>query len=275
MYGLAEAHLAAEVERRGIGGYLILIRAAADEHHAEVLPRRVERLERVEDYPYALVPHHAPHEEEHRHARRKVHALRRFLDERVVHAAAREVHAVRHDGIAALIAELAQVFTRTVADRPHLVAGGDILHEYAHGLLLQKLAAHGVGDVDIELRVICKDDGHVYPLAQDARKHGGRDGTVTVDDVKAALLHLPQYLRREGHTRAVADVFGHVHAGIAQHGEGEDGVVRLRVRRRHDGGGAVLCVDEAGVIRHGVGHAVYLGRERVVYEAYVQFFHGV
>ena len=37
----------------------------------------------------------------------------------------------------------------------------------------------------------------------------------------------------------------------------------------------MLCVDEAGVICHGVGHAVYLGRKESFMRHTFSFFHGV
>ena len=47
-----------------------------------------------------------------------------------------KVHAVGHDDIIALVAERTQIFARAAADRPDLVAGGDVLHQRAdRGLL--------------------------------------------------------------------------------------------------------------------------------------------
>ena len=137
MYRLAEVHPPAELERFGILYDLVTVRAAADEHHAEVRPAVGELAQRIEDYPYPLVPHHAPHEEEHRHALRQVDALRHLGDQLIVHAALGEVHAVWHDDVIPLVAELMEVLPRAAADRPDLVAGGDILCEDARRLLLQ------------------------------------------------------------------------------------------------------------------------------------------
>ena len=198
-----------------VGDDLVLIPAAADEDHAERVPRVLELFERVQRDAQALVPRHAAHEQENRHALRQIkvpadraHVLLRY-------AAACEVDAVRHHAPVALIAERAQVLPRPMADRPDLVEGADVVDEQLFCALLQKLCVDGVGNVNVKLGVVRKDRRDVDAGAQLAREDGGGDRAVAVDKIERVFHKRLHGLLREREARVIADELRHVDAGIA------------------------------------------------------------
>ena len=130
----------------------------------------------------------------------------------------------------------------------------------------------GVGDVDVELGVIGEHQRHVQPLAQHPGQHHGGDGTVAVDQVDMAALHLLHQLRRQGEARPVAHQLRHVDAGIAQHREGIGAVVGVGIVGRYHRGVAVVFLDNGGVVGDRVGHAVDHRREGIVDETDTAFF---
>ena len=238
----------------------------ADEDHAEIMPRLTVALQAIEDDAQALIPHHAAEEEEDRHVAGEVPFRAQRLHGGGVCLAPVEIDAVRHDKIIALIAERAQVLPRSLADNPDLVAGGDVRNEQVDRRLLHELGADGLGDVDIELRVIGEDDRDIARVAQGAGEHRGRDGTVRMDEI---AVHTPERLDRlgrEGISRAIARELRGVKARIAH--DGKRIVVRHAgiIRRRHDAF-AVAERDMLCVIHNGVRHPVNRGREGVVHEA--------
>ena len=166
-----------------------------------------------------------------------------------------------------------QVLPCPAADRPHLVASGNISGEYLRRLLLQNAALHSVGDIYVKFRMVCENERHMYPVAQGAGKQRGGYRAVAVDDIKAPLFERIHQLRRERQPRAVAHELRHVDARIAQHRKIEHGVVRVGIKRRHDRGIAEPVLDYLRVICDGIRHAVYGRWERIVYEADVELVH--
>ena len=152
--GRQKEYLVAERQLLGVGPDGVAVGALAHEHHAEVPALVLQLLQGVQNDPQTLVPHHAAHEQQQRHALRQVKTLAHGADLLLRQPSGWEVHAVGHDDILPLIAQRAEVLSRAVADRPHLVTGGDVLHQQLDGGLLQPLAVDGVGDVDIEFGVI-------------------------------------------------------------------------------------------------------------------------
>ena len=61
-----------------------------------------------------------------------------------LHRAPGEIHAVGHYQVVPLVAEAAEVFTGPPAHHPHLVAGGDVVHQKADGRLLEEVAGDAV-----------------------------------------------------------------------------------------------------------------------------------
>ena len=269
-----EEHAVGQAEGFGIGDDLVMIPAAADEDHAERVPRVLELFERVQRDAQALVPHHAADEKEDRHAPRQVEASAGLLHQRVRHAAAGKVDAVRHDAPVALVAETAQVLARAAADRPDLVEGADIVDEKLFCALLQELGVDGVGDVDIEFRVIGKDRRHMDAAAQLAREDGGGDRAVAVDEVERILHERFHRLFRERKARVVADELRHVDARVAHDWEAECAVIRAGIGGRGHDGRAAAFGDDPGVIDDRIGHAVGHGREGIVDEADGSVGHG-
>ena len=95
-----------------------------------------------------------------------------------------------------------------------------------------------------------------------------------VDDIKIPLPELVHQGRVKGHARAIADKLGGIQARIAQHREGKDGVVRIRVKGRDDRGRPVLACNDLCIIGDRISYAVDGRRERVVQQTHTQLFHG-
>ena len=164
MDGRAEKHPPLKAQLPAVLHYLIPVRAASHEHHTEI-PSAVRQLfQPVQDNAYALIPHHPAKEQEHRHPLGQVIVPAGLGHLLLFHPAPGQVHPVGHYQIVPLIAQRAQVLPRPAAHRPHLVAGGDVLHQDALGLLLQQLAADGLGYVYIELGMIGHHQRGVYAL---------------------------------------------------------------------------------------------------------------
>ena len=85
-----------------------------------------------------------------------------------------------------------------MADGPDLVAGADVLDEGVDGALLQELAPDGLGDVNVELRVVGENDGSIHHVPELPGQEGGDDGAVGVEDADALLLEPGGQLRGEG-----------------------------------------------------------------------------
>ena len=211
----------------------------------------------------ALVPHHPAHKQEHGHglvqpvlAAEGLHLLFR-------HPAQREVHPVFHDQIVPLIAQAPEVFPGAVADHPHFVAGGDIVHQQPDGLLLQGFAFYRPGNVDIKLGVIGKDQGGAALLPQHPGQIGGDNGAVGVEQGGVQGEHFLMGGSVQRVPGAVAHQRGGVEALIAHHREGVI-VFDPGVGGHGHLGGHLPLGQDPGIVDHGVGHPVDLGRERIV-----------
>ena len=134
--GRDEKDLVVQQKLVTVGFDLGAVGALADKNHAEIAAAVLQRLHRVENDAQALVPHDAPDEQEHRHTLRQVETRADGMGFFRLDPSGGKVHAVGHDDIIARIAERTQIFARAAADRPDLVAGGDVLHQRAdRGLL--------------------------------------------------------------------------------------------------------------------------------------------
>ena len=192
---------------------------------------------------------------------------------RIRYASCVKINAVRHDDAVAGVAERTQVFSCAAADRPDLIAGGNVLDQRADGGLLKPLGTDGVSDVDVEFCVVGEDQGNVDAVAHQTRQNGGGDGAVAVDEVKMFFLERLHGLRRDGVARAVADELCQVETWIADDLKGKIGVVGVRIIGGHDCGCAVVFLYIPCVIRHGVCNAVDDRGKGIVHQADVSFGH--
>ena len=113
------------------------VRAIAHKQHGKARALRPGLRQAVQDQADALIPAHAADKEENGAILRQVMALGNGGDFRLRRAAAGEIHTVFHHAVFAPEAQRAQVFTRAVADRPHLVAGFDVAYHGRNQLILQ------------------------------------------------------------------------------------------------------------------------------------------
>ena len=132
----------------------------------------------------------------------------------------------------------------------------------------------GVGDVDIEFRMIGKDRRHMDAAAQLAREDGGGDRAVAVDEVERILHERFHRLFRERKACMVADELRHVDARVAHDWEAECTVIRAGIGGRGHDGRAAAFGDDPGVIDDRIGYAVGHGREGIVDEADGSVGHG-
>ncbi len=186
-------------------------------------------------------------------------------------ATGREVHAVWHDNILSLIAQGTEIFSCTAADRPYLIAGGDVLHQQLDGGFLQLLAMDGIGNVDIELGVVGEHQRYMQTLPQHPGQHCGRDGTVAMDQINVTPLYLSHQLRRQRKASPIAHQLRHVNAGIAQHRERVGTVVGVGIVGRYHSGAAIAPLDDGSIVDDRVGHAVNHRREGIVNKTYASF----
>ena len=250
-----------------IAADLRAVRALADEHHAEVDILLAQRFQRIQDDTDALVPHQPPDEEENRYVPRQIVPACRRSDGLVGHPSARHVHTVFHHDIVSLVAERAQIFPRSAAHDPDLVAARNILHQRTDSAPLQELTAYSLGDVNVIFCVIRQHERRVDHGAQGACQQARRNGTVCVHQIDLALCQHARRLGRERIARHIADESARINARIPQHGERKRAVVRAGHRRRHDDGVfAVLC-DLLRIVHDGVCHAVDLRRKGIVQKA--------
>ena len=273
MYGRGKKHLRVQAESTAVCADLLFVISRAHKDHAKISAAVHQRFQGVQDDPDALVPHHPTHEQEHRQSGRQVIARRDLFHELVRHPAFGKIHTVGHDQIVPLIAQPPQILPRPPAYRPDLVTGGDILHQQSGRLFPQEPAFDGVGNVDIKLGVVGKDQGHMDPVPQGSGQDGGGNGAVAVNEIEALPFQPVHYFRRKRNTGPIAHSFRHIHAGIADHGKGKGAVIRVRVEGRHHRGAAVLLGDDLCIVGNGVGHTVYGRRKGVVNQADIQFFH--
>ena len=242
-----------------------LVHAAAQEDHPEgLVPEGCQGVQNDAD---ALVPHEAAHKEEAGDIFRQVIRSGDGPDFLRRQAAPGQVHAVGHHQVVSLIAQRPEVFPGAVADGPDLVAGADVLHQGADGALLQEPAPDGLGNVDVELRVVGEDDGGVYHVPELPGQEGGDDGAVGVKNAHPLLLQPGGQLRGEGAAGDVAQLLPGVKAGIAQHREGKGAVIRPGDGGGGHGDGVAPLRQALGVVHHGVGHAVDQRGEGIVQKA--------
>ena len=142
------------------------------------------------------------------------------------------------------------------------------------GLLLQELPLDGVGDVNVKLRVIRKDQRHMDPVAQSAREHGGRDRAVAVDEIKVSFHQRLERLARKRESRVIAHQLCEIDARVAHNRERKLAVIRAGVGRRNDGGLLSVFRQDLRVIYNRVRHTIGDGRERIVDQADASLFHG-
>ena len=244
--------------------HLRRVSAAADEHHAKILTPGLKQLQRVQNDPQSLVPHHAAHKQEYRHALRQIVVRCGGGDRLLADPAPGHIHAVFHHLIVSLIADGPEVFPRAVAHHPHLVAGGDIGGQYIQRALLQQPPPEELGYVHIKLRVVCKHQRRIHHVPDGPGQDRGHHRAMAVEQIYLLLLQLPQGLRGKGIARQIAEQPPGIHAGIAGHREGKAAVVGVRVlRRHHDGPVSQLC-QLPGIVDNGIGHAVDQRREGII-----------
>ena len=161
-----------------------------------------------------------------------------------------------------------------MAHRPDLVAGRDVVDKDLLGLLLQELPLDGVGDVNVKLRVIRKDQRHMDPVSQGAREHGGRDRAVAMDEIKVSFHQRLERLARKRQSRMIADQFCKVDARVAHDGEFKLTVVRAGVGRRDDGRFLSILRQNFRIVYNRVRHSIGDGRKGIVDQADASLFHG-
>ena len=161
-----------------------------------------------------------------------------------------------------------------MAHRPDLVAGRDVVDKDLLGLLLQELPLDGVGDVNVKLRVIRKDQRHMDPVSQGAREHGGRDRAVAVDEIKVSFHQRLERLARKRESRVIAHQLCEIDARVAHDGEFKLTVVRAGVGRRDDGRFLSILRQNFRIVYNRVRHSIGDGRKGIVDQADASLFHG-
>ena len=177
-----EEAFAAEIELRYVSSDVRFVGAGAYEHHPVVDVLVMKGLQGVQYQPYALVPHETPDEEEYRNIPWEVMLSGDGGDVTLRRSPYGYIHSVFHDHPVPLVSQGADVLSGAVGHHPQLIAGADGFHQCVDCTLLEDPAPHGVGDVHVELRMVCQNQRHVHPGAKLPCHDVAHDGAVAVQE---------------------------------------------------------------------------------------------
>ncbi len=176
----------------GVVLYFLTLRAVANEHHFVGDPLFGKYFKRVKYKLDTLVPKHSAHKNKHRHILVYTIGCAKLGGVVRLGSAPREIHAVLHNTVFALKAKTAEIFPRSVAYHPHLVAGGNIGYNKFGCLLCHKLVGQSGVYLDIEFCVVGEYQRRSAFFAQHPCHYRRRPRAVTVDNVKMSVGQLVQ-----------------------------------------------------------------------------------
>ena len=134
--------------------------------------------------------------------------------------------------------------------------------------MLQGFAADFVGNINVKLGMICKNNGRMGNLPELPGHQCGHDRAVGVQNGNIFSFQTVGNLQRKRHPGRITVKFQSRNAGIANDGIGEAFIVCVLICGRNNNGIFSLLKQICGIIDNSVGNTVNQWGEGVIQKTY-------